>query len=131
MSRKQLQTRNYGVVMPNVVFDFNAFFEALDSVRENKRVSWKQVAEDVGMSASSLTRLQQGKRVDVDAVGSLSQWADLDVNDYYSPPSLRKEGDPAEEMVSLLRADSKLSSEESSMLQRVIRAAYAKERRST
>ena len=114
--------------MPNVEFDFNAFFEALENVRVNKGISWKRLAEEVGMSASSLTRLQQGKKVDVDAVGSLSRWAGLNVDAYYTPTVSKNVGDTAEEMVSLLRADSDLSDEESAMLQRLIRAAYSKKR---
>ena len=114
--------------MPNVAFDFNAFIEAIDHARTKVRASWKRVAEEVDMSASSLTRLQQGKKVDVDALGSLARWANLDVGDYYDPSPDQLVKDPEEEIVSLLRADKNLSPVESSMLQRLIRAAYSKER---
>jgi transcriptional regulator with XRE-family HTH domain len=49
-------------------FDTAAFYDALDSVRQARRLNWKQVAGDSGVSASTLTRMAQGRRPDVDGL---------------------------------------------------------------
>ena len=49
-------------------FDVGAFHAALDSQRLAMGLNWKDVAAEAGVSASTLTRMAQGKRPDVDAV---------------------------------------------------------------
>ncbi len=45
--------------MPKGQFDAEAFYAALDSQRQSRRMTWKQVAEESGISASTLTRMAQ------------------------------------------------------------------------
>ena len=42
-------------------FDGGAFFAALDAERQARQCTWKQVAEECGISASTLSRMSQGK----------------------------------------------------------------------
>jgi transcriptional regulator with XRE-family HTH domain len=55
-------------------FDNEGFFAALDAHRLAKRLTWKQVAEQSEVSASTLTRMAQGKRPDVDGLAALLKW---------------------------------------------------------
>ena len=58
-------------------FDAEAFYAALDSQRHSRRLNWKQVAREAGISASTLTRIAQGKRPDVDSLAALLTWSGL------------------------------------------------------
>jgi transcriptional regulator with XRE-family HTH domain len=63
-------------------FDNEAFFAALDSAREARKLTWKQLASQAGVSASTLTRVGQGKRPDVDSFAALVAWAGLKPADF-------------------------------------------------
>jgi transcriptional regulator with XRE-family HTH domain len=63
-------------------FDAMAFYKALDAERENKRLTWKQLASATGVGASTLTRMAQGRRPDADSLAKLSAWAGLNPADY-------------------------------------------------
>lgn len=60
MSRKQL--------------DVATLHSALDFVRSHRRMSWKAIAAETGLSASTFTRLGQGHAPDVDALCTLIDW---------------------------------------------------------
>ncbi|MFE5368143.1 helix-turn-helix domain-containing protein [Streptomyces mirabilis] len=50
----------------------------LDVRRRQQRLSWRQLAARLDLSASTLSRLADGKRPDADALVSLLVWLDLD-----------------------------------------------------
>lgn len=68
--------------MPKAKFDLNAFFAALDAERQARRFTWKKVAEEAEMSASTLTRISQGKRPDVDTLAALCTWSGLSADNF-------------------------------------------------
>ncbi|MDY0279054.1 MAG: helix-turn-helix domain-containing protein [Salinivirgaceae bacterium] len=104
-------------------FDTGAFCSALDSQRRAKKLTWKQVAEESGVSASTLTRMTQGKRPDVDGLAALLAWSGLNADDF-----IRREQsvtpEPLAQITALLRADRNLSTESAGALEDIIRAAY-------
>ena len=53
-------------------FDGGAFFAALDAERQERRCTSKQVAEECSISASTLSRLSQGKHPDVNGLEALA-----------------------------------------------------------
>lgn len=106
------------------VFQLEAFCAALDAQRLTLLMNWKQVAEESGVSASTLTRMQQGKRPDVDGLAALLKWSGLKADDFLGP----EEGNRVEtiaQMTALLRADPKLSDAGKKALESVLRATYA------
>ena len=52
-------------------FDVSALQAALDGERIARGLTWKDVAIESGVSASTLSRLSQGKRPDVDSLTAL------------------------------------------------------------
>ena len=106
-------------------FDTETFFAALDAVREAKRRTWKDVAAESGVSASTLTRMAQGKRPDVDGLAALLAWSGLKAEDYLKGRRLVS-GKPETLAVisNLLRADRKLGKENAAALDQIIRVAY-------
>lgn len=54
--------------------DVALLHSALDYVRAHRRISWKTVAEEAGLSASTLTRLGHGHAPDADGLCALMAW---------------------------------------------------------
>src|SRR5690606_14808840 len=94
-------------------FDAESFYAALDFVRSEREKSWKQVADASGVSASTLTRMAQGKRPDVDSLAALVSWSGLSANDFIVGAVDKSEDQPSslEKVVAQFRADPKLPAE--------------------
>lgn len=58
--------------------DVEELHRRLDVRRQQQRLSWRQLAARLDLSASTLSRLADGKRPDADALVSLLVWLDLD-----------------------------------------------------
>ena len=116
--------------MKKGTFDNSAFFSALDAHRSAKGLTWKQVAEKSGVSASTLTRIAQGKRPDVDSLAALTSWSGLNADDFVRNGS---HGDKKPETLAVistyLRADRNLSAEGAIALEEVIKSTYARIRK--
>lgn len=68
--------------MGQVRFDKAAFALVIDAVRAARKLQWKEVAVQAGVSASTLTRIQQGKAPDADTLTQLIHWAGVDFNKF-------------------------------------------------
>ena len=106
-------------------FDAEGFYAALDAIRRDREVSWKKVAEKAEVSASTLTRMGQGKRPDVDSLAALASWSGLDVSQFYrstTTSSARK--DTLAEITTLLRADRNIKGEDAQTMELMIKTLY-------
>lgn len=66
--------------MKKARFDVEGLYRELDMERRERRMSWRGVATTAGISASTLSRIAQGKRPDVDSLAALLSWAGLSCN---------------------------------------------------
>ena len=107
-------------------FDASAFYEALDSQRRSQKLNWKQVAADSGVSASTLTRMAQGKRPDVDGLAALAAWSGLNADDFIRSEDVRREPEPLAKITTYLRSDRNLTPEAATALDQLIKATYAR-----
>lgn len=105
-------------------FDASAFYEALDGVRQGKDMNWKEVAAASGVSASTLTRMAQGKRPDVDGLAALVAWSGLDADDYVRSAEPKPEPEPLGKISTYLRSDKNLSPEAATALDELVKATY-------
>lgn len=107
-------------------FDTEAFRAALDSQRLAMRMTWKQVAEEAGVSASTLTRMAQGKRPDVDGLAALLRWSGLKAEMFIAAKagSKKKEAEPIAQITAVLRADKSLSRKSAEAIEDILKAAY-------
>lgn len=103
-------------------FDGEAFFAALDGVRISKEFTWKRVAEQAKVPASTLTRMSQGRKPDVDTLAALCIWSGLKAESFMLGESARSE--PLAEMTALFRADPNLTKEGAQALEAIIKTAY-------
>ena len=58
-------------------FDSEAFYAALNAVRLSRQRTWKEVAQEAGINASTLSRIGQGTNPDVDGLAALLRWSNL------------------------------------------------------
>ena len=63
-------------------FDAKALYEALDAQRVARGLSWKQVAEETGVSVATLTRTRLGGRLEVDGTLAMVAWLDRTIESF-------------------------------------------------
>ena len=105
------------------VFDGQGFYQAIDAERLSRNLNWKQVAEQSGVSASTLTRIAQGKNPDVDSLSALVSWSGLDSGNFIRSARAVTAGNFSQSLA-LLRSDPHLTSESAAMLEDMLKAAY-------
>ncbi|MFF5537296.1 helix-turn-helix domain-containing protein [Streptomyces cinerochromogenes] len=107
----------------------SALYAALDAARTKKELSWRQLAAEVGVSPSTMTRMANGNRPDVDAFLALVQWLGIPAETFMTDPEGGQQEGRAEEpelmaqLAPLLRARSDLGADDVTYLEEVIGAA--------
>jgi len=108
-------------------FDVDAFYEALDNIRKNEKLTWKKIADKAEVSASTLTRMAQGKRPDIDSMAALASWSNLNVDNYIVGHNKEKmTKNSIEEVSALFRADPTLEPAAAAAIEAIVRAAHEK-----
>lgn len=111
-------------------FDNDAFFAALDAERVSRGMRWKAVAGEACISASTLTRIGQGRRPDVDSFAALTSWARLDPERFFRSPDDDSPQPSALPGISiLLRNDPRLSPDAATAIEELVKATYVRLRR--
>lgn len=112
-------------------FDADAFYESLDGERQSRELNWKDVAAQAGVSQSTLTRLGQGRRPDVDSFARLVAWGGFAADQFVTAPKLQQVGGFLTNLPTYLRSDPNLDDKGVQALETIIRAAYDQFRQPT
>lgn len=108
-------------------FDVSALHAALDSERVSRRLTWKDVSAASGVSASTLTRLSQGKRPDVDSLAALTGWLGMSADRFMGQRTVAfGSASPLTQISSILRDDPDLNKDAAAALDEMIKATYAR-----
>ncbi|MEJ7786646.1 MAG: hypothetical protein WKF96_17735 [Solirubrobacteraceae bacterium] len=110
-------------------FDNEAFFAALDLQRTSRSITWKKVADEANVSASTLTRIAQGRRPDVDSFAALVAWAGLEAQHFIGKPTTDSPR-PLTQISALLRRDPNLTPEAATAIEQLVKVTYEQFRRS-
>lgn len=112
-------------------FDVSALHAALDAERVARNFTWKDVSAGSGVSASTLTRLSQGKRPDVDSLAALTAWLGLSADRFLGQrvTAFGSGSSPLAQISSILRDDPDLNEEAAMALEEMIKATYARMRK--
>jgi transcriptional regulator with XRE-family HTH domain len=111
----------------NPQFDVSGLVAALDAERLARRLTWKDVSVASGVSASTLTRLSQGKRPDVDSLAALTAWLRISADRFMGQrANVFGSGSPLTQISSILRDDPDLNAEAAAALDEMIKATYAR-----
>src|SRR5579862_661076 len=116
-------------MIENKGFDGDAFYRTLESIVVARSKTWKQVAAETRVSASTLTRMAQGRRPDAASLAALSAWAGLNPSDFVQAPYKAACPEPMAQISTLLRADPNLDSEAANAVEAIVRAAYERLRK--
>ncbi len=110
------------------LFDVDALHAAMDSQRRSRRLTWKEVAVESGVSASTLTRLSQGRQPDVNSLAALTAWLGMSADHFMRSGQVAQFGaaTPLAQISSIIHRDPHLSPEGSVALEELIRATYAR-----
>jgi transcriptional regulator with XRE-family HTH domain len=108
-------------------FDARGFYEALNTTVTARDVTWKQVGQDTGVSASTLSRMSIGRVPDAASLASLSAWAGLNAGDFVGAP--RRQMEPLAMVGKLFREDPNLDDQAAKTLEAIVRSAYDQVRR--
>jgi transcriptional regulator with XRE-family HTH domain len=73
-------------------FDFPGFYRAVNRARELRAISWRQVADEVGVSKSTLARMARDRRPDAAGLAALAAWAQLNPAEFVTLPARRAAG---------------------------------------
>ena len=65
-----------------VRFDSKAHYAALDAQRARRRMTWRQVAVETGVSAATITRTRSGGRLEVDGMLAMVRWLGVPVETF-------------------------------------------------
>jgi transcriptional regulator with XRE-family HTH domain len=121
----QLLYSNGGIVIDtDKNFDADGFYAALADTVEARKVKWKDVSRRTGVSATTLTRMAQGRKPDAASQAALAAWAGLNPADFVTSPGKRASQEPLAAALTLLRADPKLQPHAVAALEAIIKTAY-------
>lgn len=111
--------------MPESRLNTDALYGALDAERLARELSWRQLAKEVGVSPSTMTRLANGQRPDVDAFAALVRWLGQPADTFLNSTEERpvKEPDLVAQLAPLLRARSDLDEQDVKYLEDLIGVA--------
>ena len=59
-----------------------AWYQALDRQRRERGRSWRQVAAEIGVSATTVSRTRAGTRLEVDGMLALVRWLGVPVETF-------------------------------------------------
>ena len=109
-------------------FDVAALHAAMDSERRTRRLTWKDVAAQSGVSASTLTRLSQGRQPDVNSLAALTAWLGMSADLFMRAEAIDQFGaaSPLAQISSIIHRDPHLNREGVVALEELIRATYAR-----
>lgn len=111
-------------------FDAAALYAALDGVRESRKLNWKGVAAQSKVSASTLTRIAQGRRPDVDSLAKLLTWSGLKAELFVRTGSSSTKKHETLAMISTyLRADPHLRPIDAAALEEIVKVTYRRLRK--
>jgi transcriptional regulator with XRE-family HTH domain len=104
--------------------DVRSLYAALDAARQQKVLSWRQLAKEIGVSASTISRMANGLKPDVTAFAAMTTWLRMPAESFYMGASAsEEEPDLVAQLVPLLRARKDLNASDVAYLEEVIGAA--------
>jgi transcriptional regulator with XRE-family HTH domain len=106
--------------------DVTALYVSLDSTRQGKALSWRELAAKLGISSSIFTRLAQGSAPGFESYKKMTAWLGASTEDYLQGerPSQEEAEDTMEKIGAYLHADQALKPESARALETIMRAAY-------
>jgi len=68
-------------------FNSAALYDALEAERQRRGLSWSAVSREIGVAASTMQRLKNGGRMEVDGMLAMVGWLGQSVEDFVDEAS--------------------------------------------
>lgn len=119
--------------MAKTTINTAALYSALDASRQERQLSWRALASEIGVSPSLLSRLGNGLKPDTDGFATIIAWLRLPAESFFEHDGQRdddatREPDLMAQLAPLLRARKDLSETDITYLQQVIGATIQRAR---
>jgi transcriptional regulator with XRE-family HTH domain len=106
---------------------------ALDAARQQRKLSWRGLAAEIGVSPSLLSRLGNGLKPDTDGFATIVAWLKLPAEQFFEREGAESADEPREpdlmaQLAPLLRARKDLSETDIRYLQQIIGATVERAR---
>jgi transcriptional regulator with XRE-family HTH domain len=106
-------------------FDSATFYAALDTARALRGVSWRLIARETGVSASTLTRMADGLHCpDLDSVATLLAWLGMDFEMFVTSKNARLKAESIAGVATLLHSDPTLDRDAAALILGVLTKIY-------
>lgn len=105
-------------------FDVEALYSALDQERQTRNMTWRAVSQATGVSASTLTRMSQGRRPDLDGMAALVDWSGLSANSFVRSSRATPSASTIAKVTAIFRADRDLPEDAVQRLTELVQHAY-------
>lgn len=105
--------------------DVRALHAALDAERDARNLSWRQLAKEIDVSPSLLSRLSNGYRPDADGFATLVRWLHMPAEEFMvgeEADESRQQPELVSQLAPLLRARQDLEPADITYLEEVIAA---------
>lgn len=104
-------------------FDTEAFYAALNATRLSRQMTWKDVAKETELAASTLSRMGQGAKPDLNGLAALLKWSHLKAEMFIRGAG-KKKAPPIAKLTALLRADPHLSPQNAKLMEEIVLSTY-------
>jgi transcriptional regulator with XRE-family HTH domain len=112
--------------MTRTKIDVQGLYAALDAERTARELSWRQLAKEIGVSPSLLSRLGNDQRPDANGFATLVRWLNMPAEEFMvdveGDHGTQSEPDLLTQLAPLLRARHDLDKRDIAYLEEVIRA---------
>lgn len=112
--------------MTRTKIDVQGLYAALDAERTARGLSWRQLAKEIGVSPSLLSRLSNDQRPDANGFATLVRWLNMPAEEFMvdveGDRGTQPEPDLLTQLAPLLRARQDLDQRDIAYLEEVIRA---------
>lgn len=110
-------------------FNIGAFYRTLEAAVRLRKLNWKQVAVETGVSQATLTRMAQGKRPDAPSLAVLSKWAGMNPSDFVASTFKPRETHALTQISALLHSDPQLDESGAKAVEAILTTAYERLRK--
>lgn len=105
-------------------FNGEAFYNAIVITVESRKKTWKHVAEETGVGASTLARMAKGSKPDAASLAALSAWSGINPSDFVKSPYKADRAESMAQISTLLRSDPNLDEKSAESMEAILKAAY-------
>ena len=111
--------------LANTTLDVGALYAALDAARGIRNLSWRQLAKEIDVSPSTMSRLANDLKPDVNAFAAMVSWLNIPAETFIKTGIEKDEEEPelVAALAPLLRARKDLNADDVEHLEQLIASA--------